>query len=526
MSYKDNIACVFGLKQLQTILEIKPEYSTNIKDNIFKGLSQSQETKECEESVTLEDIEIDLSEDSNDADSKDDSIASSQKSQGYKNGINPIEFTGFVSSCAHGSGRSSTDRQFYYVNSRPCEPTKVMKVINEIYRQYNPNQYPFVFLNINLDRTSVDVNVTPDKRKIFLTKETIVLEVLKQSLFKLFENIPRTLQVETSLYHKEADNIVKPELSQPRIFNAFLQRFEKHNSAGNQVIVERNYEKNLELKRKSTTMLDFISSKVKKTESDDLLIKEDNCIVTDDANELTINNSPSKDTYEDHRIQTTDYDESIKQEDIERDYLKKICTSGNSDNKDVLYLESTDKMPNTQIRNIDDVVIEKSHTISCRTKPHSSSKGNLIDVYKSPEKQPKVVTDKEDLGKNHRKIVTLKTSLEHVTECSKNYNKQNNKSAPDKIRFKSVINPVFNKKCEEELSKEISKDSFKNMTVVGQFNLGFIITKLDDDLFIIDQHATDEIYNFETLQKTTELTNQKLVMYVQLNFLLLYLHKF
>ncbi len=50
------------------------------------------------------------------------------------------------------------------------------------------------------------------------------------------------------------------------------------------------------------------------------------------------------------------------------------------------------------------------------------------------------------------------------------------------------------------------------MKVVGQFNLGFIIAKLDNDLFIIDQHATDEKYNFEILQNTTTLASQKLVV--------------
>lgn len=49
------------------------------------------------------------------------------------------------------------------------------------------------------------------------------------------------------------------------------------------------------------------------------------------------------------------------------------------------------------------------------------------------------------------------------------------------------------------------------MEIIGQFNLGFIIAKLDSDLFIIDQHATDEKYNFETLQQTTVISNQKLV---------------
>lgn len=52
------------------------------------------------------------------------------------------------------------------------------------------------------------------------------------------------------------------------------------------------------------------------------------------------------------------------------------------------------------------------------------------------------------------------------------------------------------------------------MNIVGQFNLGFIIAKLDEDLFIIDQHATDEKYNFETLQRTTTITSQKLVVLV------------
>lgn len=50
------------------------------------------------------------------------------------------------------------------------------------------------------------------------------------------------------------------------------------------------------------------------------------------------------------------------------------------------------------------------------------------------------------------------------------------------------------------------------MKIIGQFNLGFIITKYENDLFIIDQHATDEKYNFETLQHTTSLTSQKLVV--------------
>lgn len=51
------------------------------------------------------------------------------------------------------------------------------------------------------------------------------------------------------------------------------------------------------------------------------------------------------------------------------------------------------------------------------------------------------------------------------------------------------------------------------MDVVGQFNKGFIITRLRGDLFIVDQHASDEKYNFERLQKEARIQSQLLIKY-------------
>lgn len=81
---------------------------------------------------------------------------------------------------------------------------------------------------------------------------------------------------------------------------------------------------------------------------------------------------------------------------------------------------------------------------------------------------------------------------------------------------------------EEKLSLTITKSDFAVMDIIGQFNLGFILavrkastmpqepptqpTKpIRDELFIIDQHASDEKYNFERLQATTIVSNQRLV---------------
>ncbi|KAF8597572.1 hypothetical protein BDV93DRAFT_527349 [Ceratobasidium sp. AG-I] len=73
--------------------------------------------------------------------------------------------------------------------------------------------------------------------------------------------------------------------------------------------------------------------------------------------------------------------------------------------------------------------------------------------------------------------------------------------------------------AEQKLSRTIQKQDFLTMDILGQFNLGFVIVRLRkeveggvvDDLFIVDQHAADEKYNFERLQRTTKIQSQRLI---------------
>lgn len=111
-------------------------------------------------------------------------------------------------------------------------------------------------------------------------------------------------------------------------------------------------------------------------------------------------------------------------------------------------------------------------------------------------------------------IDTVTTSIEEIGELMNEEEKLRDKIKRhrlDRLKFKAKIDPSKSKLAEEELQTEISKASFSRMEIIGQFNLGFIVVKLDDDLFIVDQHATDEKFNYETLQKETTLYNQKLV---------------
>jgi len=63
-----------------------------------------------------------------------------------------------------------------------------------------------------------------------------------------------------------------------------------------------------------------------------------------------------------------------------------------------------------------------------------------------------------------------------------------------------------------ELERVFNQADFPRMRIIGQFNLGFIVARLGQDLFIIDQHASDEKFNFERLASTTVLNKQPLLL--------------
>ncbi|KAH9410650.1 MutL protein [Ordospora pajunii] len=66
-----------------------------------------------------------------------------------------------------------------------------------------------------------------------------------------------------------------------------------------------------------------------------------------------------------------------------------------------------------------------------------------------------------------------------------------------------------------------SKEDFGKLEVIGQFNHGFIIAKLDKTdktyLVAVDQHAADEISNYERIKTSFTLKTQKLLVPIDLH---------
>ncbi|KAF7295702.1 hypothetical protein MIND_01110600 [Mycena indigotica] len=95
---------------------------------------------------------------------------------------------GLVSAFAPGSGRPGPDRQVFYVNGRPCLLPKVQKTITEVYRTFNApgTQAPVVIADLVLPTDAYDVNVSPDKRTIYVHHEIGLVEGLKAALEAAF----------------------------------------------------------------------------------------------------------------------------------------------------------------------------------------------------------------------------------------------------------------------------------------------------------------------------------------------------
>lgn len=115
-------------------------------------------------------------------------------------------------------------------------------------------------------------------------------------------------------------------------------------------------------------------------------------------------------------------------------------------------------------------------------------------------------------------LQTLQTSCQKLEDQLQTFERDLQQSLKRFTSSSQLSHSDSEETAEQTLSLTILKEDFFRMRIIGQFNLGFILavrpstsTTAGDELFIIDQHASDEKYNFERLQSTIVIQNQRLV---------------
>ncbi|XP_014915461.1 mismatch repair endonuclease PMS2 isoform X2 [Poecilia latipinna] len=470
-SMRDNIGAIFGPKQMQSLLP-------------FRQVSPSENIME---------------------------------EYGLKDGDLPKQLftlSGFVSTGDHGVGRSASDRQFFFINSRPCDPVKVSKLVNEVYHMYNRHQYPFVALNIAVASDCVDVNVTPDKRQIFLQEEKLLLAILKSSLINMYEagvnkmslNYTPTVSSASKEVHLPVEDKAEPaETNQPGTpspkstmnLAALKAAFSNQNSAlsGSKSSTEKASKSGPSQKTLQCFFKGSVKSPVQPRR---------------EAAKGSLGVWAELHGFRNERV-------SVRENDSERGLAVESQDPQHPVSfKPVVENVTHDSSVSQNLHEDPELQAEARSPVEDSVIIPEAKRARRDDPCFTAERTPDTASSTTDVPVClQRRTVPLHFCLQALAAGMKRLQQQQRRQAADRLcyrRFRANISPGENQRAEDELRREISKDMFKEMEIIGQFNLGFIITKLNSDIFMIDQHATDEKYNFEMLQQHTVLQGQRLIV--------------
>ncbi|XP_017027389.1 mismatch repair endonuclease PMS2 [Drosophila kikkawai] len=451
-----------------------------------------------------------------------------------------FQLEGYISSCRHGAGRSSRDRQFFFVNARPCDPKNIAKVMNEMYHRYNVQQQPFIYLNIVTARSDVDVNLTPDKRQLLINNERILLLALKKSLLDTFGQTPATFQMQNTTIVSMLEPKVKPKEEEIKM-EAEKEETEK---------IKLQEEEDTVPISSSQRFMDVLTQWRRTGDTQGIAppapakrrCSETEQLATRSLKMQKIHNflsqespkEPSEQSGEESDVEKVK--ENKEQAKLDDSFVNLKELAKESEAYDLLtqpvVAARIDCKVLTPVKSRRSIA-EFKPEVKTLTKPESKMEDATISSQKSEETEgpsdddddgielpTRIEFDKEEeveeASASNFTSSELHITLEEIASSMKAQEQQQRerraRAKLQRLRFKSEINPNQNNNAEAELQREIGKEDFVRMEIIGQFNLGFIIVKLEDDLFIVDQHATDEKYNFETLQRSTQLEYQRLAV--------------
>ena len=544
-----------------------------------------------------------------DADAKDDEDAAESQDNS-----STVIVKGLISKPVYGSGRTSSDRQFFYINGRPWEAGRVSRAFNEVYKSFNSNHFPFVIADFQLPTDSYDVNVSPDKRTIFLHEESRLIEKVKEALEELFAPSRATFLVNGASHSLRNGSGITSLSAQSKLRGFTSKANDTASAADDEMVVERGAnpedaeldpvnqeeetmpaaeeedppsadeaEESEEPVRSRTRTSTAQTHDLEYREESDSLPPIPNGgraaeLSDDDGSEPDIPAPPAPEPDSPQPSSKRDFDEVLDTSQASWSPTKKQRTTLSSpappksplsqapersrkEAKRVLASLRTFALPGTQM----EPDLPVSRRMAAGEAEEESTPMDLEpqvaeDTLDDPDESdlpvPGAAEGEESEAEERLDDEPLSNKLAtmHQVVLESDDTKHEQSMSFDMARLQARLRQrqlaarrtasgltaehlpasgdeqllqgagVSNEdeaQVERALSRVIHKQDFSNMSIVGQFNLGFIIarrrTQPDpssdemDDLFIVDQHASDEKFNFETLQLTTQIRSQKLI---------------
>ncbi|CAL5352312.1 unnamed protein product [Camellia sinensis] len=549
---------------------------------------------------------------------------------------------GYLSKSGYGSGRNLGDRQFFFVNGRPVDMPKVGKLVNELYKSANSRQYPIAIMNFVIPTVACDVNVTPDKRKVFFSDEGSILHSLRGALeniyspshvsysvnkveetskeenrSKLYSGHERSplmskqlspvssdpkedsfsdgqcgdceILLTTAKEHvrdpsgamatnndgsstgeefslrahgskKMVDSFFMRQSEQDHLNSATTDQQSPFNSNAIGKVTDETIDSRSHVNIVQSSLTKFVTINKRQHESSSTTLSElpllRNRAIPCESSK---NNSTMHPAGLRHPINCHKLDDSSEVCKNDRD----ADADADAEAEAEAEVELSSCFGADEVFGETDIPFRSGGNISngeSREALKNQKKDLLLaDVLTAPSSEhfKNMSEDRSDAAPPLQSSIspsvtpmppscgvkicsTLQFSFKDLRTRrqqrlsrlqSSNYTCQKMKIKRFLISHRSftaatlelsqMVNEELKTKAlaaaTNELERLFKKEDFSRMKVIGQFNLGFIIGKLDQDLFIVDQHAADEKYNYERLSQSTIFSQQPLLRPLRLD---------
>lgn len=383
---------------------------------------------------------------------------------------------GWVSTAIKGCGRSAGDRQLLFINARPVDHRKILRAVNDVYRAVNLHEYPALFLDLRLPAEAVDVNVTPDKRTVFIHHEKFLIEALSRHFAQLFgsqESFSYSFSMDR--YSAPSSNSSSSSFSQSQsqppgptaltTTTATSATFEPSSSSSTEsvVVVE---EGGTHLPPPSSPPHPLIPAVLPRASLD---------VIT--ASSI----SPPKIPTQQARLE-------FSPSSVRSDWTPPPALAA--------ALQRLSRQPLAALPS----------KVIVRSPQEKEVEEKEVVVEEEEEGGPiTYVTDPVALAP--ASAASLSLDLEMIRAVAREAASLTFGGQPAALYAAAEDDA----QAAQQLMRNFDRSAFAEMEVLGQFNKGFILARHERDLFIVDQHAADEKVRFEHLRDTTHLNPQKLL---------------
>ena len=393
--------------------------------------------------------------------------------------------------------RSNRANQLFFVNKRYIKDKTLTSATEQAYKGLIPiGKFGFVILNLTINPSKVDVNVHPAKLEVRFEEENKIFQsvyhAIKETLLKteLVENTEKT-DVEKS-YENGIGLNARSISFEERLKN--LKEGKKENNNGLFSFRKQN-EKQIEQYTDE-------ESKIKTNNILEEVYNEKNGLAEEKVEDKNEDKNIGK------PIDTSDVLNQLRQmkEKIETELQEKNIKPVTLEENKEEYKYTGNKEENNELEKKETLTEEEKNEVAKKLEEQDKKieeienqeiKQEFKDIKKKMEElndNPKVVS--ENFDEMYAKLFGRKPISEEIKESEE---KKNESRA-------SAIDIIKNNISVFENDEKLNKPKYKFIGIVFKT---YIILEIDQEMYILDQHAAHERIMYEKVKKNYYSTSQK-----------------